>query len=135
MKMGIKLFLILALALLVVATCTQADTVTKVTRGSTHCFRVTANAAGRPPAATGDIYDFHISLDKGTVVSHSSPDGWTGNHGKRWAVWKTSSRPISFRKGQTRGGFCIKVHEAAKVTWWTTAQDGAIITQGNLNIP
>jgi hypothetical protein len=125
--------LLTSIALALVATA-HADTVQVTRTRNRLCFAVTANAAGRAPGTTKNIHDFHVQIQGGQIISHSSPTNWNGQHSAVEASWETKTNPIRF-PGGTRAGFCIRIQGGDHLTWWTTAKDGSKIAQGIINLP
>jgi len=130
----VGVFAVLTFAL---AGAAVADRIEKTRVGNRHCLKVWACPGGRQANDTRSIYDFHVQVVGGTVISHSSPTEWGGHHAGSAANWKTTTRPIRYTAGGTcfRSGFCIRVNGGTRLTWWTTAKDGSTIAQGSVNLP
>jgi len=114
-----------------------ADRVQKTSNGTRHCMRVTAGPDGRASGDTRSIHDFHVQVVGGTIVSHSSPLEWSGNHSPTAVDWKTTTKPIKYSAGSLhyRNGFCIRVNGGTQLIWNTTAKDGSTIAHGSINLP
>ena len=125
----ISLAVIAILGLTVVA---DADTVTKTTRRGHVILRVAANATGREANDRRSIYDFHVYLANGRIVSHSSPNGWRGSSDQSTAEFETASHPIHM--GRSCGGFDIRISGTGQATWETTDRQGEVIASGTINL-
>ena len=110
----------------------RAATVTKTTRRGHIILTVHADATGREANDRRSIYDFHVYLANGRIVSHSSPNGWSGSSGETTAEFETASHPIHM--GRSCGGFDIRISGTGQATWETTDRQGEGIASGTINL-